>query len=89
MPAAERRHAMAATANGDLMQTLRHRLTETKLLFAIHRSASAASGTYLAMPRRCRNLHARCTAVSQFAPSQYVVNYKAEQAIHRGFLRTI
>jgi hypothetical protein len=31
----------------------------------------------------------RRTAVPQFARSQYVVNYKAEQAIHRGFLRTI
>jgi hypothetical protein len=34
-------------------------------------------------------LRARGTAVSQFARSQYAVNYKAEQAIHRGFLRTI
>jgi hypothetical protein len=35
------------------------------------------------------SLRARRTAVSQFARSQYVVNYKAEQAIHRRFLRTI
>jgi hypothetical protein len=35
------------------------------------------------------SLRARRTAVSQFALSQYVINYKAEQAIHRGFIRTI
>jgi hypothetical protein len=35
------------------------------------------------------SLHARRTAVPQFARSQYAVNYKAEQAIYRRFLRTI
>jgi hypothetical protein len=32
---------------------------------------------------------ARRMAMPQFAHMQYVVNYKAEQAIHRGFLRMI
>jgi hypothetical protein len=43
---------MAAMANGNLMQTLRRRLTRSKLLFAMYRAALAASGTYRAMPRR-------------------------------------
>jgi hypothetical protein len=36
-----------------------------------------------------RELKGSLRRVSQFARSQYVVNYIAEEAIYRGFLRTI
>jgi hypothetical protein len=71
------------------MQIFRRTLTRPKLLFAIVGAAAATlrnlSRLAASTQEPARSPHGS-VAMRQ---SQYVVNYKAEQAIYRGFLRTI
>jgi hypothetical protein len=88
MPAAERRRANGGGKRRfDANFASPAYLIETVVCYLS--SCASGIGNLSRHAASIMSVRARRMAVAQFARSQYVINYKAEQAIHRGFLRTI
>jgi hypothetical protein len=80
---------MAAMSNGDFDENFSSRTYSIETVVCYPSSATAAMRNLSRHAASRQELRACRTTISPFVRSQYVVNYKAEQAIHRGFHRTI